>query len=131
MQIYIGNLSTKITSYDLGQLFDGNGECPSFKFKYYQKDHKRFYYALTSIEPESLAKNIMARCNLKRIKNKMIVLHAYKNRSVFNERREFCWGSKPWTPEERRKVDRRLFSHDEKINDIMEPIDPPPAQAHF
>lgn len=113
MQIYIGNLSPKITCYDLGQLLEPAGGCPSFEFRSYQKGRKQFYYALTSIEPDSLARELISRHNRKQIKNRTIELHAYNDRSIFNERRAFGWGGKHWTGKERRNVDRRLISFNE------------------
>lgn len=115
MQIYIGNLSPKITSFNLVSLFEGYGKCPSFDFRTYQKDDEQRYYAVTSIEPESLAKDFIDRRNMTRIKDRIIVLREYKSRSVFNERREFGWGSKKWLFDERRKVDRRFVEHDKVV----------------
>jgi len=108
MQIYIGNLSSTVSSIDLESLFEDIEERPSFTFRSYQKDRMNFYYALTSIEPETLARELIARNNRKSVKNRNIVLHPYKDRSVFNERRAFGWGKKQWAGEERRKVDRRF-----------------------
>ena len=107
MQIYIGNLSSTTSSIDLEPLFEDIEERPSFTFRSYQKDRVHFYYALTSIEPESRARELIARNDRKSVKNRNIVLHPYKDRSVFNERRSFGWGNKQWTGEERRKIDRR------------------------
>jgi len=131
MQIYIGNLSEKIRSFDLAPLFKGYGEYPSFKFKYYFKDYRRFYYALTSDMPESLARRAITKYHMTRIKNRAIEIHAYKERSVFNERRAFGWGSKQWSSDERRNVDRRHVQSDKKIHGIKEHVEQRPARAHF
>jgi hypothetical protein len=126
MKIYIGNLSAEITSPDLAPYFRGYGNYPSFKFKYYQKNHKRFYYALTSTVPESLGRKAIAGHYLKRIKGRMIALHAYKDRALSNERRSLDWRSKLWAPEECRKSDRRHLQYDKHSNDAVKHVE----QAH-
>jgi RNA recognition motif-containing protein len=122
MQIYIGNLSSVFTSDDLAPLFEGCDEIPSFTFKSYTKSNVHYYYALASIESESLAREVITRNQKKKIKNRKIEFHAYKDRSVFNERRAFGWGNKPWTSEERRKVDRRLVQEEIVNRDILKAV---------
>ena len=132
MQIYIGNLSAETTSMDLAQVFMGYGEdYPSFSFKYYQRGNKRFYFALTSIEPESLARKVIGRRNMKRIKGRSIVLHAYKDRALSNERRALNWRSQTWDADERRKTDRRHLQHDKVVYDTGPDIEPVFGQAQF
>ena len=131
MQIYIGNLSAEITSFDLAQFFNGYGDYPSFTFKYYQKGQKRFHYAVTSISPDSLARQAIRRCHMKRAKGRSIVLHPYKDRVIINERRGLNWRGKPWASEERRTVNRRQVQHDKISNDAMAFVELATDRAHF
>lgn len=131
MQIYIGNLSAEITSFDLAPLFKGYDENPSFQFRYFLDGYKRNYYALTSDIPETMAVNVIARRHMTRIKDRAIMLHAYQERSIMNERRAFGWGSKQWGSDERRNVDRRGVQYDRKTNVRIDSMESIPDLANF
>jgi hypothetical protein len=131
MQIYIGNLSHEISSHDLMRLFRGFEDHTSFEFKYYMRGEKRFYFALTSIEPESVAIKAIKRCHMKRIKGRLIVIRDYKGRALVNERRSLDWREKLWDSDERRATERRNIQHDKNVNDIAEYQGPVPAHSYY
>jgi RNA recognition motif-containing protein len=131
MQIYIGNLSPEISSQDLLKFFKGYGEYLSFEFKYYMRGNKRFYFAVTSIEPDIKAKKAIKRRNLKRVQGRVVVVRAYQDRLVANERRALNWREKIWTAEERRKEERRTLQHSKNLKEKVETYEPTPVRHHF
>ena len=130
MRIYIGNLSSEITSIDLAKFFSGFGKQLRFEFKYYVKGEKRFYYASTSIEHRKSAEKAIKRRNLKRINNRVVMVRAYKERGIFNERRALNWREKIWEAEERRVTERRTTQYSKIVKDKQEQFRLTPA-PHF
>jgi RNA recognition motif-containing protein len=131
MRIYVGNLSPDISSQDLLRFFKGFGKPPSFEFKYFMRGSKRFYFAIASFESTLVAKLAIKRRHMKRIKGRVIVLRAYEERLIANERRALNWREKIWTAEERRKVERRHLQHSKNLKEQVETYEPTPVRHHF
>ena len=129
MQIYIGNLSAAVNRLDLAQFLRGFGTNLSFTFKYYQHDGKRFYYALTSITPDSQAKRAIARRHMTRLNGRSTVLRPFINRASINERRALDWRDKKWESEECRKIDRRHEQFDKNAHKVMQHLEAAPNQS--
>lgn len=131
MQIFIGNLSPEISSQDLLRFFKGYGGHPSFEFRYYMKGNKRFYFAIASIEQEKAAKKAIKRRHMKRIQGRVVIVRAYTERLVANERRALNWREKIWTAEERRREERRNLQHSKNLREKVESYEPTPLRHHF
>ena len=130
MLVFVGNLSPEISSQDLLGFFKGYGR-QSFEYRYYMKGNKRFYFAIASIEPEGAARKAIKRRNMKRVRGRVVVVRAYTDRLVANERRALNWREKIWTAEERRKEERRNLQHSKNLKEKLETYEPTPVRHHF
>jgi RNA recognition motif-containing protein len=122
MDIFIGNISAKMTAYDLRRLFNSvigdlsggflfwrKSEPTQLSFKIIEKhgEESHYRYGLATVEPDEIARECIDKVNNQFFDSQPIVVREYYQRSYMNERRAINWRDKPWHGPERRVMDRR------------------------
>lgn len=108
MELYIGNLSDKVSIDDLHRLFRGFGRNLQFRFEFrILDDGGKARYAVVEFDSERLARKAIDKLRHTPLYGQPLIIHEYVHRSYNNERRAVGWRNRQWPGNERRSNDRR------------------------
>jgi len=122
MELFIGNISSDITSQELrrfvnevlddrkvGLQFWKKRQPNSMSFKIIEKqvDGACYHYAIAAIEPLASARECCELLDNQLFNGEPLRVREYHSRSYMNERRTINWRERPWVGVERRQGERR------------------------
>jgi RNA recognition motif-containing protein len=109
MELFIGNLSPKVTLGELVAFFKGFSKMARFRLEQKRLEEGTvLHYAVAAFENDKQALKMQAKFQGAELHGRELVIREYLHRSYNNERRAVNWREKPWRAGERRRDDRRF-----------------------
>ncbi len=121
MKVFIGNIPTTRSSYELRQFVEEVFKKHRSAFQFWKKspqhlsfnvvdqqiEGKTYRYAIANIEPPTIARESIELLDQQFFGENPLDVREYRSRSYMNERRAINWRERPWRGVERRADERR------------------------
>lgn len=108
MEVFIGNLSEKVTLSDLTAFFKAFANKAHIRIVVKRQENgSRVRYGLADFDSDKLALKAIKKLNQKVLRGKSVVMREFYHRRYSNERRALNWRDIPWSGPERRQEERR------------------------
>lgn len=108
MEVFIGNLSERVTLTDLTAFLKTFANKARIRIvDKRQEDGSRIRYGIADFDSDKLALKAIKKLNQKVLRGNPVVMREFFHRRYSNERRALNWREIPWSGPERRKDERR------------------------
>jgi len=109
VELFIGNLESKVSEGDLRLFFKGYDKQATFKIIRMEGGEGVYdlVYGIVTIKSSRLGKKAIKKLNYTKLHSNLVIIREFHYRASQNDKRALTWRMKGWENEERRNRERR------------------------
>lgn len=110
MEVFVENLTSRVTESELRRFFKGYDKKATFEVSKLISSTGNLYYGMVNIDSEKVALKAIKKLNHKLLDGRHVIVREFQYRAGNNDRRALNWRSRIWEKIERRANERRQKS---------------------